>query len=232
MKENLLWPNKLTEPPQLLVDVDTLFKSYGDLDVKLVNLNVNLARFKPPLDIKRMASCDLINVGRDGRDTFRIRFIVDVTQLNSGSSITMDLALPFQQLSTKIIGFKCHGYTRANASSRETPDKTVEKTSLTNPPTVTRYQLITGSHKRLFKMESPKFEYNGSETQFSSETGSYINYEYENSNGNLMSVPEFADIWANYKTVFFETIVMVKVDRVYNPEWGFRLGVVTPILRS
>lgn len=232
MKENLLWPDKLTEPPQLLVDVDTLFKSYGDLDVKLVNLNVNLVRFKPPLDIKRMASCDLINVGRDGRDTFRIRFIVDVTQLNSESSITMDLALPFQQLSTKIIGFKCHGYTRANASSREKPDKTVEKTSLTNPPTVTRYPLITGSHKRLFKMESPKFEYNGSETQFSSETGSYINYEYENSNGNLMSVPEFADIWANYKTVFFETIVMVKVDRVYLPEWGFRLGVVTPILRS
>ena len=37
MKENLLWPKKLTEPPQLLVDVETLFKSYGDLNVKLVN---------------------------------------------------------------------------------------------------------------------------------------------------------------------------------------------------
>lgn len=225
MKENLLWPNKLTEPPQLLVDVDTLFKSYGNLDVKLVN-------FESASDMKRMASCDLISVGTDGRDTFRIGFKVDVTQLNRESVIVMDIALPFQQLYTKIIGFKCHGYTRANAWPKEKPDKTVEKTSLTNPPTVTRYPLMNGSHTRLFKMESPKFEYNGSETQFSSETGSYIDYEYANSNGNLMSVPEFADIWANYKTVFFETIVMVKVDRVYNPEWGFRLGVVTPILRS
>lgn len=223
MKANLLWPEKLTEPPQLLVDVETLFKSYGDLDVKLVN-------FKSSSDMERMASCDLISVGRDGRDTFRIGFTVDVTKLNRSSSITMALALPFQQLYTKIIGFKCHGYTRANASPKETPDKTVEKTSLINPPTVTMFPLINGSHTRLFKMESPKFEYDGSETQFSSETGSYIDYEYENSNGDLKS--EFTDIWANYNTVFFETIVKVRVDRVYLPEWGFRLGVVTPILRG
>ena len=219
MKENLLWPKKLTEPPQLLVDVETLFKSYGDLSVNLVN-------FKSSSDMNRMASCDLISVGTDGLDTFRIGFTVDVTQLNSSSSITMALALPFQQLYTKIIGFKCHGYTRANASPKETPDKTVEKTSLTNPPMVTKYQLINGSeHERLFKMESPKFEYDGSETQFSSETGCYIDYEYENSNGDLMSVSEFADIWANYNRVFFETIVTIKVDRAYLPERGFRLGV-------
>nr|UVY04224.1 MAG: hypothetical protein [Bacteriophage sp.] len=219
MKENLLWPKKLTEPPQLLVDVETLFKSYGNLNVKLVN-------FESSSDMKRMASYNLISVGTDGPDTFRIGFTVDVTQLNSSSSITMDLALPFQQLYTKIIGFKCHGYTRVNASPMERPNKTVEKTSLTNPPMVTRYPLINGSeHERLFKMESPEFEYDGSETQFSSTTGCYIDYEYENSNGNLMSVPEFADIWANYNRVFFETIVTVKVDRTYASDFGFRLGV-------
>lgn len=217
MKENLLWPKKLTEPPQLLVDVETLFKSYGDLSVHLFN-------FKSSSDMERMASCDLISVGTDGRDTFRIGFTVDVTQLKGSSSITMALALPFQQLYTKITRFKCHGYTKANASPKETPDKTVEKTSLINPPTVTMYPLINESeHKRLFKMESPKFEYDGSETQFSSETGCYIDYEYENSDGDLKS--EFTDIWANYNRVFFETIVTIRVDRVYLPEWGFRLGV-------
>lgn len=220
MIENLLWPKKLTEPPQLLVDVETLFKSFG-------HLRTNLLGFKSSSDMKRTASFNLISVGTDGPDTFRIGFTVDVTQLNSSSSITMVLALPFQQIYTEIIGFKCHGYTRANGPEiGEPPAKTVEKTSLTNPPIVTKYPLMNGSdHERLFKMESPAFEYDGSETQFSSETGCYINYEYENNNGDLMSVSEFADIWVNYKRVFFETIVTVEVDHTYLPRWGFRLGV-------
>lgn len=218
MIESLLYPKKLTEPPQLLVDVETLFNANGDLSVKLVN-------FESRSDIDRETTCKLISVGTDGPDTFRIGFNADVTQLSGGTYLIMALALPFQKISTNIIGFKCHGYTRADAYLSMTPDETVEKTSLTNPPTVTKYQLgdVSG-HKDLFKMESPEFEYDGSNRQFASDYGCYISYNYENKQGNLGSEPEFADMWT-YNKIAFETIVKVTVDRSYNSYNGFRLGV-------
>lgn len=222
MIENLLWPKKIKEPPQLLVDVETLFKSHGNLSAKLVG-------FKSNSDITRTAACSLISVGTDGPDTFRIGFKVNVTNMDGGTWVTMVLAVPFQKLSTQIIGFKCHGYTRADALFSMTPDKTVEKTSLTNPPMITQYQLSDVSgHERLFKMESPEFEYDGSETQFSSAKGYYIDYDYENDKGNLMFVPEFAAMWNDYQTVVFETIVKVTVDRSYSSYNGFRLGIAQP----
>lgn len=219
MIESLLYPKKLTEPPQLLVDVETLFNANGNLSVKLVN-------FKSSSNIARETTCKLISVGTDGPDTFRIGFNADVTQLTRGTYLIMALALPFQKISTNIIGFKCHGYTRADAYLSMTPDETVEKTSLINPPTVTQYQLgdVSG-HKDLFKMESPEFEYDGSNRQFASGYGCYISYDYENKQGDLGSEPEFADMWTNYNKIAFETIVKVTVDRSYNSYNGFRLGV-------
>lgn len=218
MIESLLYPKKLTEPPQLLVDVETLFNAKGDLGVKLVN-------FESSSDIDREATCKLISVGTDGPDTFRIGFNANVTQLSGRTYLIMALALPFQKISTNIIGFKCHGYKRADAHLSMTPDKTVEKTSLINPPTVTKYQLgdVSG-HKDLFKMESPEFEYDGSNRQFASEYGCYISYDYDNKQSNLGSEPGFADMWT-YKKIAFETIVKVTVDRSYNSYNGFRLGV-------
>lgn len=219
MIESLLYPKKLTEPPQLLVDVETLFNANGNLSVKLVD-------FESHSNTDGETTCKLISVGTDGPDTFRIGFNADVTQLSGGTYLTMVLALPFQKISTNIIGFKCHGYTRADAYLSMTPDETVEKTSLTNPPTVTQYQLgdVSG-HKDLFKMESPEFEYDGSNRQFASGYGCYISYDYENRRGDLRSESEFADMWTNYNKIAFETIVKVTVDRSYNSYNGFRLGV-------
>lgn len=219
MIENLLWPKKMKEPPQLLVDVETLFKAKGNLSVKLVNFNSRS-------NIDREATCTLISVGTDGPDTFRIGFKVDVTQLTKGTYIMMALALPFQKISTNIIGFKCHGYTRADALLSMTPDETVEKTSLTNPPTITQYELgdVSG-HKDLFKMESPEFEYDGHDKQFASGYGCYIDYDYENKQGDLKSESEFANMWTNYNKIVFETIIKVTVNRDYSSYNGFRLGV-------
>ena len=138
----------------------------------------------------------------------------------------MALALPFQKISTNIIGFKCHGYTRADALLSMTPDETVEKTSLTNPPTITQYELgdVSG-HKDLFKMESPEFEYDGHDKQFASGYGCYIDYDYENKQGDLKSESEFANMWTNYNKIVFETIIKVTVNRDYSSYNGFRLGV-------
>lgn len=221
MAENLLWPKKLTEPPQLLVDVEALFKS-GNLGASLVGFG---SRVSPD----RTTFCRFNSVGIDGPDTFRIGFVADVTKLTRGSWILMSIAVPFQRISTEIIKFNCHGWSAANAALGMTPDKTVEATSLINPPDISHYSIgLPGGSECLFKMESPEFESTDDENRFSSGSGVYINYDYENRKGDLSSESAFADMWNKYQTVAFETIVKVTVNRSYSLDNGFRLGVVEP----
>lgn len=220
MIENLLWPKKLTKPPQLLINVDNLFNGTGYLQGRLVD-------FRCASDINREATCDLISVGTDGPDTFRIGIKVDVTQLTRSTKIQMALAMPFQMVSIEVIGFKCHGYANNDFPGMfMNPDKTVEKTSLINQPYIAWNRILEPDHSFLFKMESPEFEYDDYfEKQFSSSTGGQIYYNYQNSKGNLSAEPGFEDMWSNYKVIVLETIIKVKVDRSYNPDTGFRIGV-------
>lgn len=223
MIENLLWPKKLTEPPQLLVDVDSLFNATGYLGGRLVD-------FRCVSDINREATCDLISVGTDGPDTFRISLKVDVTQLTRSTKIQMVLAMPFQTASIEVIGFKCNGYANNDFPViMMSPDKTVEKTSLINQPHIV-YDRIYGPIDRfLFKMESPEFEYDDYfRRQFSSGNGGQLYYQYQNSKGNLSDEPGFENMWSNYKVIILETIIKVKVDRSYDPNGGFKIGVAEP----
>lgn len=216
MIENLLWPKKLTEPPQLLVDVETLFHKGGNLDTSLVGFVGNSS-------MDKAMNYRLISVGGDGPDTFRIGFIADVTGITRLDYVMAALALPFQDLETEIMWFMCHGWTQAGADILSTTDKTVEKGSLSNSPDVLQapMQSPTG-HEYLFKMESSEFEGNGSGNKFSSAGSGYsIYYDYMNRNGDLKS--EFPEIFNNYATVALETVVKVKVYSSAFPD-GFRLG--------
>lgn len=219
MVENLLWPKKLTEPPQLLVDVESLLLARALLGVGLVG-------FDSKSDINRAASYKIISVGTDGPDTFRMGFRLDVTQLTSETNTQICMTVPFQKMSAEIVGFRCHGYAQANANLANPPDMTVEKSSLTNTPTIRLKRFgIPAGHTYLFKMESPEFADSVSEKQFSAGMGYSIIYSYNNSRSDLRSESEFANMWTNYKTVVFESVIKVTVDRSYSPENGFRLGI-------
>ena len=220
MIDSLLYPQKLTKPPQLLVDVETLFHNGG-------NQNTSLVGFASTSSMKKPVNYRLISVGTDGPDTFRIGFIADVTGITRSGYVMADLAMPFQDIEAEIVGIKCHGWSKAGAAIMGTPDKTVEKTSLINMPNVLPASITPPSgHKYLFKMESSEFEGNGSGEQFSSAGSGYsIYFDYINSGGDLKS--EFSEIFNNYATVALETIAKVKVF-YSNLLSGFRLGIARP----
>ncbi len=217
MIESLLYPKKLTEPPQLLVDVEALFNQGG-------NLNTSLVGFVSTSSMKKPVNYRLISVGTDGPDTFRIGFIADVTGITRSGYVMAAIAMPFQDIETEIVGIKCHGFSTSGAAIMGTLDKTVKKTLLENMPDVLPAPVrLPDKHKYLFKMESPEFEGNGSGEQFSSAGSGYsIYFDYRNSGGDLKS--EFSEIFNNYATVALETIVKVKVHYV-NLSIGFRLGI-------
>lgn len=220
MKENLLWPKKLSMPPQLLVDVTALFQKGGSLSTSLVG-------FAYTSSMKKKADYRLISVGEDGNDTFRIGFIADVTGITSSDRVMAAISLPFQELEADVIGVKCHGWSKAGANIMNTPDKTVEKTatSITSKP-----QVLVGAidppsgHKHLFKMESSEFEGNGSGNQFSSlGSGSSIHCNCTGPNHNISS--DFPEIFGHYSTIALEIIVKIKVI-LGTYSYGFMVGIM------
>lgn len=220
MIENLLYPKKLTEAPQLLVDVETLFEKDG-------NMNTSLVGFASKSSMNKDVNYRLISVGEDGRDTFRVGFIADVTNIRRSDYVNTALAVPFQSLETEIVSVKCHGWSTGTASIMSTPNKTVEKTSasmMNSPEVISTVINPPDGHEYLLKMESPEFEGNGSSPRFTSIGSGYGIYcNYRNSKGNLGS--EFPEIFNNYSTVALEVIVKVKV-HYSNFKYGFMVGIV------
>lgn len=228
MIENLLWPKKLTMPPQLLIDVTALFQKGGSLDTNLIGFDFSSSiHFSTTLAMKKAVNYRLISVGEDGNDTFRVGFVANVTDITSSDRVTAAISLPFQELEADIVGIKCHGWSKSGAYIMSTPDKTVEKTatSITSKP-----QVFTGSftppsgHKSLFKMESSEFEGNGSGDQFSSlGSGSSIYCNYTGTDHNIVS--DFPEIFGHYSTVALEIIVKIKVI-LGTYSYGFMVGIV------
>ena len=221
MIENLLWPKKLSMPPQLLIDVTALFQKGGSIDTSLVGFAYTSFSSR-----KKAVNYRLISVGEDGDDTFRVGFIADVTGITSSDRVTAAISLPFQELETDIVGINCHGWSKAGANIMDTPDKTVEKTATS----MIKPQVLVGSfnppsgHKYLFKMESSEFEGNGSGDQFSSlGSGSSIYCNYTGPNHNIVS--DFPEIFGHYSTVALEIIVKIKVI-LGTYSYGFLAGIV------
>lgn len=222
MIESLLYPKKLTEPPQLLVDVDTLFDKAG-------NLNTSLVGFSSTSSMKKAVNYRLISVGEDGNNTFKFSFIADVTGITRSGYVIATIALPFQDLETEIVNVKCHGWTAAGAAIMGTPNATAEKASeaMVNAPTILDGSMTPpDGHKYLFKMSGSDLENYGAGKQFSSlGSGCSIYFDYINSSGDLKS--EFPEIFGSYSTVALEVIIKVKVYYV-NLSSGFRLGIAQP----
>lgn len=216
MIESLLYPKKLTEPPQLLVDVESLFHKGGVMNTSLVGF----AYFSPN---NKTVAHRLISVGEDGPDTFRVSFVADVTGITRSGYVMATLAVPFQDLKPEIMLVKCHGWSTAGAAIMGTPDKTVEKSSasMINPPTVLGFSMgMPDGHEYLFKMEGSELE---GGKQFSSWGSGYgIYFDYINSSGDIGT--EFPEIFDHYATVALEVIVKVTVYSS-NLMSGFSLGI-------
>lgn len=216
MIESLLYPKKLTKPPKLLVDVESLFHKGNIMDTNLVG-------FAYHSSINKVVNYRLISVGTDGPDTFRVGFVANVTGVSRSDYVMAAIAVPFQDLETEIMLVKCHGWSTAGAAIMGTPDKTVEKSSasMVNPPNVLPSSIgMPEGHEYLFKMEGSELE---GGKQFSSwGSGSNIYFDYVNSSGDIGT--EFPEIFDHYATVALEVIVKVKV-YCSNLASGFSLGI-------
>lgn len=227
MAENLLWPTKLSMPPQLLMDPEVLFNS--------MDFEYYPREYLPLISPVGSAKVRYIGLVPNG---FMIGFVCNVYKDVRLTTCRTFLPLPFQDLTVEILQYKLHGWSSENANILSTPGKTEWKTKLNvsasavqmykNPPS------SAPSSKPLFKMVGNNLEDNGSKPQFSSSIkyGSYsaILYQvpYETFYENLQS--EFPTMFNDYdpstSTLAIETVVKVGV--ISYPETdGFKIGVVS-----
>lgn len=217
MIESLLYPKKLTKPPQLLVDVESLFNGkFGNFTIPLVGYDIfsgTEVKFR------------LIDVSSDGSNTFRIGFINKLIRSNGNS--VMRIALPFQSLSFQIDEIRCHGWDTPTASLLSTPSKTeIRKSSSHIQPIIQTMRFRLDGYSSLFKMKSDEFEGDGSGKQFQS-AGLYAGIDYSISNNIVAAGEEFTEMFNNYsdKTMALEVIVMIKVySGTYSS--GFQVGIM------
>lgn len=221
MIENLLWPKKLSTPPQLLIDPEVIFNGKNDM----------FNRYESLVSSWGEAAVRYIGLVPNG---FMIGFIADIEK--SGGSYRTELNLPFQDISTEILQYKMHGWHKKNAYILSTPDKTEWKTNLNVPAYVSTYR--TDEHclrKPLFKMVGESLEDGGSKPQFSSNMAyTVINYSvpYDSPQGDFKEnlILEFPDMFNNYdqssSTLAIETVVKVNVISATDPD-GFKIGVVS-----
>ena len=225
MKENLLWPTttKVTRPPQLLVDLFTLFNG------KLSIFNVPLVgEYAPQSSSTKWTQFRLIDVSSDGSNTFRIGFVSEI--IGGPPTYKHIIAVPFQDIDVSIDEFRCHGWNEAYVDTLSNPTETEVKKTLANEPIISTYLgNPPDGHSSLFKMTGYELDGGSSEQQFSS-NGSYmgINYTFgSNYVNNLRN--EFPNMWNKYQkkseaTLAVETVVKVKVHSD-NTNNGFKIGI-------
>lgn len=210
MIESLLWPKKLTEPPQLLVDVDALFTGKnGNLTIPVIG----------SVGTSDNRTYRLIDVSSDGSDTFRIGFIKKLSRAAGG--VIMHTAMPFQVMTANKDEYRCHMWKTANANVLSTPDKTEVAKSIsgTTRASVSIYNPTSSEHRSLFKMMSDEFAGGG----FSS-IEQYSGVDCEIIYGLMDAYDDFPDS-NDYATIAIEVIIKIKVYSGYNSR-GFKVGIV------
>lgn len=227
MIENLLWPTtttKLTRPPQLLVDIHTLFNGkLGTINIPLVGeYTISSARGE-------WTKYRLIDVSSDGSNTFRIGFVSEI--IGGPPTYEKVLAVPFQNIDVSIDEFRCHGWNESYANILSNPTETEVKKMMLNRPYVSAYRgNPPAGHSSLFKMTGDELEGGGSGQQFSS-NGSYMGIEYNFTSSYVENLQnEFPNMWEKYSnkssaTLAVETVVKVKVYSG-NTDYGFKVGIV------
>lgn len=218
MAENLLWPTKLKKPPKLLIDPSVIFNEdiFGQPH-PLVNIFGS--------DTTRVRYLGLVQNG------FMIGFVTDV--YNSDPEMERKIiTLPFQDISTKILEYRCHGWWAYGADILSTPNDTEVKTNLKYPTAVMAKPSISiADNKPLFKMEGNELEDGGSGPQFSSNRA-YFGILY-----NMVGDAFIDNLKIDFPTMFdhfgigastlaIETVVKVNVISATDPS-GFKIGVVS-----
>ena len=217
MAENLLWPTKLSMPPQLLIDPEVMFNGKQG----------ERYNYEPLVSVNGQAEVRYIGLVPNG---FMIGFIADVRW--AGGTLRTSLKLPFQDISTEIIQYKMHKWNEKEIDILRTPDKTAWKASLNVPAHVFAYRTDEYDlRKPLFKMVGESLEDGGSKPQFSSNMA-YTDIEYrvdlESFGDNLpLEFPAmFSDYDSSLNTLAIETVVKVNVVSATDPS-GFKIGVVS-----
>lgn len=223
MAENLLWPAKLKQPPRLLIDPQVMFNE--DIFGKTMPL-----------------------ISISGRDTTRVRYLGSIQNENSFMIGFMSdvykcdpeyerkiVTLPFQDISTEVLQYRCFGWNHSHADLFSLPDKVEVKTNLKYPTAVmgmpSRY-VSSSDNKPLFKMEGECLEDGGSGPQFSSNraySGISYNMVGDAFVNNLRT--DFPNMFRDFPdpssaTLAIETVVKVNVISATDPD-GFKVGVVS-----
>ena len=218
MIESLLYPTKkLTEPPQLLVDVGALFTGKnGNFTIPVIGSQ----------GVTDKQTYRLIDVSSDGSNTFRIGFIKQLSRRTGG--VAIHTAMPFQVMTAKTDEYRCHGWVTDydNVDLLSTPDKTEVAKSISGKDyvSVSIYNPPSSEHKSLFKMTSDEFAGEGQFSSIGQLGGVYsgidctINYSDKDAYNDF---PDFND----YDVVAIEVIVKVTVYSGSDSS-GFKVGIV------
>lgn len=217
MIENLLWPKKLSTPPQLLIDPEVMFNGKQG----------ECYNYESLVSISGQAEVRYIGLVPNG---FMIGFIANVSF--AGGTLRTSLKLPFQDISAEILQYKIHKWNEKEHYILRTPDKTKWKTSLNVPASISAHRTDEhGLRKPLFKMVGESLEDGGSKPQFSSNMA-YTEIAYSvppESFGENLPL-EFPDMFSDYdsslNTLAIETIVKVNVISATDPD-GFKIGVMS-----
>lgn len=219
MAENLLWPTKLKQPPKLLIDPEVMFTEelFG--------------RKHPLVTIEGSSTTRVRYIGLI-QNGFMIGFVSDVYS-GKPEYENKRLALPFQDISTEILEYRCHGWSRSDVDQLSTPDRTEVKATLRRPISiVARPSMYINDKKPLFKMEGEVLEDNGSGPQFSSNRA-YFGILYNTTGDSFVEnlQPDFPDMLRDFpdpssSTLAIETVVKVIVNSTTDPN-GFKVGVVS-----
>lgn len=226
MIENLLWPKKLSTPPQLLIDPEVMF---NNMDFEYIS-----GKYVPLISPLGPAKVRYIGLVPNG---FMIGFVADVYKEGVNTYKTF-LPLPFQDLALEILQYKLHGWHKENVDILSTPDATEWKTKLNVSASATQMYgnppASAPSRKPLFKMVGDSLEDSGSKPQFSSNieysaySAIWYSVPYETFYENLQS--EFPVMFNDYdpstSTLAIETVVKVGVISGTGPD-GFKIGVVS-----
>lgn len=223
MAENLLWPTKLSMPPQLLIDPEVIFK--GEETPYSIKYHESLVSIEGPAQIRYIDSVP---------NGFTIGFVTNIESLNS--SLRTVLKLPFQDISAEILQYKMHFWEVGDFYLLGTPDITESKTNLSVPASIGTRRTDKNSllKKPLFKMVGESLEDGGSKPQFSSNMGySIIDYEVPASFEENLKL-EFPNMYDNedyaynptLNTLAIETVVKVNVISATDSD-GFKVGVVS-----
>lgn len=220
MIESLLYPKKLTEPPQLLVDVAAMLNGQtGNQFMPLIGIE----------GISDDIKYRLIDISSDGSNTFKIGLIKKMSpSLDSAlNSANVRMTLPFQEISALVGESRCHGWDTTDADLLSTPSKTAIQEGKIPGVRVAARSYYSSKYGSLFKMESNEFEGDSSGPQFSSD-GLYSGVDfttYPNIFSYIMSI--FPDMASSYesKTLAIEIVAKIKVYSG-NTSDGFRIGLI------